>query len=90
MISGEEEESSDDEDSEAPAAQWSAIARPAKVLGVDPATQLQVISETVIARTFLLVSTCKSVVQNDIFVGQSAFVRKCIWFWLQIILNEDV
>lgn len=43
MISGEEEESSDDEDSEAPASQWSAIARPAKVLGVDPATQLQVV-----------------------------------------------
>lgn len=44
MISGEEEESSEDEDSESPAAQqWSAIARPPKVLGVDPATQLEVI-----------------------------------------------
>nr|XP_024364325.1 uncharacterized protein LOC112276825 isoform X3 [Physcomitrium patens] len=43
MISGEEEESSNDEDSDAPVAQWSNIARPAKVLGVDPATQLQVL-----------------------------------------------
>ena len=62
MISGEEEESGDNEDSETPAAQWSAIARPAKVLGMDPATQLQVISETVILKTFLLASTCKAVV----------------------------
>jgi hypothetical protein len=59
MISGEEEESSDDEDSEAPAAQWSAIARPAKVLGVDPATQLQVMFKIVTLKTFLLVPTCK-------------------------------
>lgn len=43
MIHGEENESSDNEDSEAIGAQWSALARPPKVLGVDPASQLQVL-----------------------------------------------
>lgn len=57
MISGEEEESSNDEDSDAPVAQWSNIARPAKVLGVDPATQLQVFFFE--SATFLLVSIFK-------------------------------
>jgi hypothetical protein len=41
MSSGDNDSSDDDEDSEAPK-QWSLIARPPKVLGVDPATQLQV------------------------------------------------
>ncbi|KAH8941863.1 hypothetical protein BDL97_14G067700 [Sphagnum fallax] len=42
MSSGDNDSSDDDEDSEAPK-QWSLIARPPKVLGVDPATQLQVV-----------------------------------------------
>jgi topoisomerase IA-like protein len=42
MSSGDNDSSDDDEDSAAPK-QWSLIARPPKVLGVDPATQLQVV-----------------------------------------------
>lgn len=42
MISGEEDEASSDEGSGTPADRWSAVARPPKVLGVDPTTQLEV------------------------------------------------
>lgn len=42
MEPGEEEESSDEDDPEVAGSQWSAFVRPPKILGVDPATQLQV------------------------------------------------
>lgn len=42
MEPGEQEESSDEDDSEVAGSQWSAFVRPPKILGVDPATQLQV------------------------------------------------
>lgn len=63
MISGEEDESSGDEGSEKPAEQWSDIAYPPKVLGVDPTTQLEVLFEGVTTTTSLLVIMC-------IWVGQ--------------------
>ena len=42
MISGGDEDSSEDDESSGAVSQWSLIARAPKVLGVDPVTQLQV------------------------------------------------
>jgi len=67
MISGEEDELSTDDSSESAADQWSAVARPAKVLGVDPTSLLKVFSERVTTTaTSLLVATRELVVQDDI------------------------
>ena len=42
MISGGDEDSSEDDEASGAVSQWSLIARAPKVLGVDPVTQLQV------------------------------------------------
>lgn len=76
MIHGEENESSDNEDSEAIGAQWSALARPPKVLGVDPASQLQVFSESLTMRTSSFVSICQWDALDYVWIPPSALLLR--------------